>query len=152
MECKKNYKDIDNYYIKKLNEISNFLFLTIKECEIFKNELINGNYVKEMLKYLDFSNKSIDELQKGIDEYICVFDSINDNSYGNNIKKKQKYYEEMKIKFKKYSENLSKIYKNHLFQNIIKYYENLEELINDIEPSFEPPNINSFASSKISIH
>ena len=151
MEYKKNYKGIDYYCIKKLNEISNILILITKECEKFKNEFINGNYIKEIIKYLDFSNKSSDELQKGIEKYIFLLDSINDSSYDNNIKTKQKYYEEMKTKFKKYSENISKIYNNHLFQNIIKYYENLEELINDIEPSFEPPNINSFVSSKISI-
>ena len=149
MENKKIYSD---YCIKKLNDFSNFLKSLTKECENFKNELINGSYLKEIIKYIGFSNNYHEELQKGIDNYINIINSINDISEEIYFKRKQEYYEDIKVNFKYFCENISKLYNNHLIENIINYNKNLEEIFNDIDPNFEPPNINSFASSKVHIN
>ena len=71
------------------------------------------------------------------------------NEFSNKInyfKAKQASFEDLKLKFKIYFENISKIYENDYIKRMKEYNKDLEYLINNINSESELQNLNSFSS------
>ena len=123
-----------NFDIKFVKDIYNIISKINENHSQFLNYLLNlqiSKYGKEFLNEVDKFNKVIK------------------NEFSNKInyfKTKQASFEELKIKFKIYFENISKIYENDYIKRMKEYNEELEYLINNINSESELQNLNSFSS------
>ena len=123
-----------NFDIKFVKDIYNIISKINENHSQFLNYLLNlqiSKYGKEFLNEVDKFNKVIK------------------NEFSNKInyfKTKQASFEELKIKFKIYFENISKIYENDYIKRMKEYNQELEYLINNINSESELQNLNSFSS------
>ena len=104
-----------------------------------KEILLNLQYVKYEEEFLNDINVFKEILERN--------DNSNEKTY---LKDKQNFFDELKIKFKKYYERILNIYESNYIKKIKEYNQNLEDLINSIIPEFEPKNQNSLININIS--
>ena len=132
-------KDINVYTVKLLEKMQ----LLIKDIS---NQL--QQYLINLKNYIDDSEKVSSHLNKKISRLINDIKDQNDPNYIDITENKKKIMEEIKDISKAYDRKIFIIYENNLLENIKKYNQDLNEIINDKMPeaNFQPPNINSFSN------
>lgn len=86
-----------------------------------------------------------EKYEEKILEEIAYFNELIEKNHFSNtkdyLKKKQAYFKDLKSKFNNYFEKISKIYEN--IKRMKEYHQELENLINDINPESEIQNLSS---------
>ena len=123
-----------NFDIKFVKDIYNIISKIKENHSQFLNYLLN-------LQISKYEKEFVNEVDK--------FNQVIRNEFSNKInyfKAKQASFEKLKIKFKIYFENISKIYENDYIKRMKEYNQELEYLINNINSESELQNLNSFSS------
>ena len=123
-----------NFDIKFLKDLKNLISRINENHSQFLNYLLN-------LQISKYEKEFVNEVDK--------FNQVIRNEFSNKInyfKAKQASFEKLKIKFKIYFENISKIYENDYIKRMKEYNQELEYLINNINSESELQNLNSFSS------
>jgi len=130
MKSKKETNDINNRIIQFKNLLLNIQIISSESNKL--NEWFN-NFIKML-------EKSSSNFKNKINDYLILLNS------DDNIDKISERYNDIKLAFSEYYNNIIVIYSNIYLKKIKELNENLKYIINNI--IFNPPNVNSFIDSK----
>jgi len=134
MKSKKETNDINNRIIQFKNLLLNIQIISSESNKL--NEWFN-NFIKML-------EKSSSNFKNKINDYLILLNS------DDNIDKISERYNDIKLAFSEYYNNIIVIYSNIYLKKIKELNENLKYIYNAIINNiiFNPPNVNSFIDSK----